>query len=332
MMVQRTALPLTLFLVLALATTGCGDDDDPGADHGDYDDIGFERQGLQPDPLADVDLPDNPDFSDAPQCIQDELDFLSTSSDADRLLLVEGQCNGDEYLYRAPVLDMLNDQEFAAALNIMAARTDRMGTATHGPANGGGGGDGPSFSIRTMLYTPDAPIYDPDADFDVDDNLQHISQQIDDGLAATDDDPLTVELTFRPTVRTWQHYVDVLDPDEVASQSVARDAGHQRREDYTADLHDVSIDAVDSASGCQVQDTHSHEHRGLYECTTDQIQLLTDLPDRVVDVQFTDELSNDGPNYDTPSNSTSNGTSNGGEPTNNGTSNGYEGGNYANSG
>ena len=293
MMLQRTAIPLTLFLALALATTGCGDDDDPGADHGDYDDIGFERQGLQPDPLADVDLPDNPDFSDAPQCIQDELDFLTTSSDADRLLLVEGQCNGEEYLYRAPVLDMLNDQEFAVALNIMAARTDRMGTASHGPANGGGGGDGPSYSIRTMLYTPDAPIYDPDADFDVDDNLQHISQQIDDGLAATDDDPLTVELTFRPTVRTWQHYVDVLDPDEVASQSVAQDAGHQRRNDYAADLNAISVDAVEDVTSCQVQATDDQAHRAFFSCTTDEAELLKGLPNRIINVNFTSFVPDD---------------------------------------
>ena len=291
MRLHNAALLATIFLVIGLGTA-CGDDDDSSPDAPtDFEEIGFDQQGLQPDPLAGDDWPAAPDTDDIPSCMQGEIDLI-TNGDR-RLLLFESDCNGDEYFYRAPVLDMLDDDQFEVAVYIMAARTDRMGKAQYGPTNGASDGQDSYNVFQSMVYDPDAQVYDPDADFDEDANHDHISAQIDDGLAQNDDDELMVDLVFQPTVRSWQHYVDVLDPDEVDTEDIAEQVGQDRRDTYAQDLLEISTEAVENTTGCQEVAASSSSHRAIYTCTPDQVDLLTALSMRVIDVEFVDEVPYD---------------------------------------
>jgi hypothetical protein len=289
----RTIGAMTLSL-LVVGVTACVDWDDSTlpANSGEelvlFEDIRFDSAGLQPDPLAGDDWPAGPDLDDVPGCLRNDVDWVV--SDDTRLLIFDGSCNGSEYFYRAPVMEVLDDDEFHVAVTIMAARTDRMGKADEGPANGMADGEGSYSNFLSYLYNPDSPIIDPDADFDVSANSDHISDQIDEILSNVGDDDLMVDLTFVPTVRTWQHYVDVLDPAEVASQEVAQDAGEQRRDQFTADLIDISTDGVDQVTGCQEVARSTDTHRAVYSCTVDQVELLTQLPHRVVDVKSVSQI------------------------------------------
>lgn len=309
-MLNRSLQKFGLFaLGCSLVAAAACVDDDGEPDLAEFEEIGFDQAGLQPDPLAGDEWPAGPDLEDVPACLRDDVELVL--SEDTRLLIFDGSCDDTEYLYRAPVMEMLDDEEFRVAVPIMAVRTDRMGQAEDGPANGFSGGDGSSLQFISYLYDPDSPIIDPDADFDVEDNLEHLKDQIDEGLSdASGDDEFLVDLLFIPTVRNWQHYVDVLDPEEVASSQVAQAAGESRRDAFTADLIDISSAGVEGQAGCEEVARSTDTHRAVYSCTAEQVEALSELATRLVDIEFISEIPDD---LDTQEEPIGNATSNMGE-------------------
>ncbi len=275
-------------VIFALATAGllvgCGQSEQPSPELADitYDDVTFDSAGLQPDPLGGEEWPALPEMADVPSCLQSEVERAVSGNE--RLLLFDGGCNGQTFYYRAPVMENLSDEEFLVAVGVLAVRNDRMGSASVGVANGRHAGDSYEH-FQTWIYNPDTPIIDPDEGFDPEENYDSLQQTLEDDLQMeelyTESDLVFPSLRFVPTVRSWQHYVDVLNPDEVASEEAARDAGIARLEDYVDSLLGNSLGAVEEVAGCETVRRHPREHRAVVACTEDQVLLLPQLANRI---------------------------------------------------